>query len=63
MQINPPSALPQAPRNAYVDVVKATYVEIKWERSPDDIDGLRLRYSVDASPANTRTVMSHVDQV
>ena len=47
MLINPPSALPQAPRNAYVHVVKATYVEIKWERSPDDTDGLRLRYSVE----------------
>ena len=26
--------------------MKGTYVEIKWERSPDDIDG-KLRYSVD----------------
>ena len=26
--------------------MKETYVEIKWERSPDDIDG-KLRYSVD----------------
>ena len=26
--------------------MKETYVEIKWERSPDDIDG-NLRYSVD----------------
>ena len=29
MQINPPSALPKAPRNAYLDVVKATYTKIK----------------------------------
>ena len=47
MQINPPSALPKAPRNAYVDLVKATYAVIKWQRSPDDIGGLKLRYSVD----------------
>ena len=26
--------------------MKETHVEIKWERSPDDIDG-KLRYSVD----------------
>ena len=47
MKISPPSAaLPKAPRNASVNVVKETYVEIKWERSLDDIDG-KLRYSVD----------------
>ena len=46
MQINPPSALPKAPRNAIVTVVKETYVEIMWERSPDNSDG-KLRYSVD----------------
>ena len=39
MQINPPSALPEAPCNAKITVVKATYVEIKWERrSPDYVD-------------------------
>ena len=46
MQINPLSALPKAPRNAYVIVVKETYVEIMWERTPDESDG-KLRYSVD----------------
>ena len=46
MQINPPLALPAAPLYANATVVKATYVEIMWERSPDDIDG-ELRYSVD----------------
>ena len=53
MQINPPSALPKAPRNAYLDVVKATYAKIKWERSPDDIDGLKLRYSLDCFRCNS----------
>ena len=46
MQINPPSALPKAPRSAIVTVVKETYVEIMWEHSPDESDG-KLRYSVD----------------
>ena len=46
MQINPPSALPAAPRYANATVVKATYVEITWERSPDDSDG-ELRYVLD----------------
>ena len=46
MQINPSSALPKAPRSAIVTVVKETYVEIMWERSPDNNDG-KLRYSVD----------------
>ena len=45
MQINPPSALPKAPRSAIVTVVKETYVEIMWERSPDESDG-KLRYSL-----------------
>ena len=45
MQINPPSALPKAPRSAIVTVVKETYVEIMWEHSPDESDG-KLRYSV-----------------
>ncbi|CAH3107660.1 unnamed protein product, partial [Porites lobata] len=38
-------ALPKAPRSAIVAVVKETYVEIMWERSPDESDG-KLRYSV-----------------
>ena len=46
MRINPSSALPKAPRNAYVTVVKETYVEIMWERSPNESDG-KLRHSVD----------------
>ena len=33
--------------------MKETYVEIKWERSPDDIDG-KLRYSVDCFRCKTR---------
>ena len=48
MQINPPSALPKAPRSAIVTVVKETYVEIMWEHSPDESDG-KLRYSVHCS--------------
>ena len=39
-------ALPAAPLNANATVVKATYVVIKWERSPDDSDG-KLKYAVD----------------
>ena len=39
-------ALPAAPLYANATVVKATYVVIKWERSPDDRDG-KLRYVVD----------------
>ena len=46
MQINSPPALPKAPRNANVTVVKETYVEIMWERSPDESNG-QLRYSID----------------
>ena len=47
MQFFPPSAFSvKPPRHAYANVVKETYVEINWERSPDDIDG-KLRYSVD----------------
>ena len=46
MQINPPSALPSAPPYANAPVVKETYVEIMWERSPDDSDG-KLKYAVD----------------
>ena len=33
-------ALPAAPLYANATVVKATYVVIKWERSPDDSDGI-----------------------
>ena len=33
--------------------MKETYVEIKWERSPDDIDG-KLRYSVDCFRCKSR---------
>ena len=33
--------------------MKETYVEIKWERSPDDIDG-KLRYSVDCFRCNRK---------
>ena len=51
--LSDPSALPKAPRNAYVNVEKETYVEIKWERSLDDIDG-RLRYSVDCVRCNRK---------
>ena len=39
-------ALPAAPLYANATVVKATYVVIKWERSPDDSDG-KLRYVLD----------------
>ena len=39
-------ALPAAPLYANATVVKATYVVIKWERSPDDSDG-KLWYVVD----------------
>ena len=49
MQISLPSVFlkaPKPPRNVYVKVAKETYVKLKWERSPDDIDG-KLRYSVD----------------
>ena len=46
IQIKPPTALPKAPRSANVTVVKDTYVEIMWERTPDESDG-KLRYSVD----------------
>ena len=44
----------KAPRNAYVNVVKETYVEITWERSPDDIDR-KLRYSVDCFRCKPRS--------
>ena len=33
--------------------MKETYVEIKWERSPDDIDG-KLRYYVDCFRCKSR---------
>ena len=64
MQINPPSALPKAPRSANVTVVKETYVEIMWQRLPDNSDG-KLRYSVDCfrcKSSEYKDVRSHVDQ-
>ena len=39
-------ALPVAPLYANATLVKATYVVIKWKRSPDD-SGVKLRYAVD----------------
>ncbi|KAM7434137.1 hypothetical protein ABFA07_015738 [Porites harrisoni] len=46
LHVAPCKALPAAPLYANATVVKATYVVIKWERSPDDSDG-KLRYVVD----------------
>ena len=45
--------MPKAPRNGSANILKDTYVEIKWERSPDDIDG-KLRYSVDCFRCKSR---------
>ena len=56
MKISLPSVflkVPKPPRNAYVKVAKETYVKLKWERSPDDIDG-KLRYSVDCFRCKSR---------
>ena len=40
-------------KNAYVSVLKETYVEIKWERSPEDVNG-EFTYSVDCFRCNRK---------
>ena len=43
------------PRNTYVSVLKETYVEIKWERSPHHRYGIEgFTYSVDCFRCNRK---------
>lgn len=46
--------LPKAPLTANVTVVKATVVEISWQRSPDDLEDGALMYAVDCFRCTSR---------